>query len=98
MYMIGERESVAIIMHVRITLNSGQPKGHNNCLGMDKSGGRVSRGLPFSSPLAPSLGLRHLAVAAAASEQKKTGKKHPGKAILAGEQHIQCTYSSESGD
>lgn len=33
--------------------------------------------------LLPPPGLRHLAVAAA-TEQKKTGKKHPGKAILAG--------------
>ena len=34
--------------------------------------------------LLPPPGLRHLAVAAA-TEQKKTGKKHPGKAILAGQ-------------
>lgn len=39
--------------------------------------------------LLPSPGFRHLAVAAA-TEQKKTGKKHPGKAILAGQYQTLC--------
>lgn len=48
----------------------------------------VSRGI-HGSAIPPSPGFRHLAVAAA-TEQKKTGKKHPGKAILAGQYRTLC--------
>ena len=36
------------------------------------------------TPPPPPLGFRHLAVAASTDQKKKIGKKHPGKAILAG--------------
>ena len=56
---------------------------------MDVREGAVLRGSGAAGglPLAPSPALRSLAVAAAADNEgkKKIGKKHPGKAILAGE-------------
>ena len=51
---------------------------------------RGERGTGGAAPLLPQSpgGFRQLAVAAAAAgadQKKKTGRKHPGKAILAGE-------------
>lgn len=55
---------------------------------MEERDSPVSRGssrATHHSPLLPSSpGFRYLAMAAATEERKKTGKKHPGKAILAG--------------
>lgn len=54
----------------------------------------VSQGI-HGPALLPPVGLRHLAVAAA-TEQKKTGKKHPGKAILAGQYQILSVWMANT--
>ena len=59
---------------------------------MDRVGGgrnmsKMTVGRPTPLTVAP--GLRLLAVAAATEQPKKTGKKHPGKAILAGQYTIE---------
>lgn len=53
------------------------------------------RDVSHGPALLPPVGLRHLAVAAA-TDQKKTGKKHPGKAILAGQYQILSVWMANT--